>query len=154
PMSGVTSALPPTAWPPGPATSRQRREGRRMQAPQQTERSGTWDPRVRQSITSFTKGLGNSRNNGHDGCTTATDAKVKEHQHSIVPNSLEHPLPRATPMKKLINRPRDVVEEMVEGLAAAYPGLRRLPGQTVLIRSDFSGSAQRPVAVISGGGSG
>jgi len=57
-------------------------------------------------------------------------------------------------MKKLINRPQDVVEEMVEGMAAAYPGLRRLPGQTVLIRSDLPDLAQRPVAVISGGGSG
>src|SRR5690349_7401741 len=55
-------------------------------------------------------------------------------------------------MKKLINRPEAVVEEMVEGMVAAYPGLRRLPGQTVLVRADLS--AQRPVAVISGGGSG
>src|SRR5436190_1579938 len=57
-------------------------------------------------------------------------------------------------MKKLINRPADVVEEMVEGLAAAYPGLRRLPGQTVLVRSDLPAPPDRPVAVISGGGSG
>src|SRR6516162_4829820 len=57
-------------------------------------------------------------------------------------------------MKKLINRPEDVVEEMVEGLAAAYPGLRRLPGQTVLVRADLGDAAERPVAVISGGGSG
>jgi dihydroxyacetone kinase len=57
-------------------------------------------------------------------------------------------------MKKLINRPQDVVEEMVEGLVAAYPGLRRLPGQTVLIRADLPDRTERPVAVISGGGSG
>jgi dihydroxyacetone kinase len=57
-------------------------------------------------------------------------------------------------MKKLINRPEAVVEEMIEGLAAAYPNLQRLPGQTVLIRADLPGSAERPVAVISGGGSG
>ncbi len=57
-------------------------------------------------------------------------------------------------MKKLINRPRDVVEEMVEGLVAVYPGLRRLPGHTVLLRSDLPDAAARPVAVISGGGSG
>jgi dihydroxyacetone kinase len=56
-------------------------------------------------------------------------------------------------MKKLINRPQDVVEEMVEGLVAVYPGLRRLPGQTVLVRADAPAAA-RPVAVISGGGSG
>ena len=29
-------------------------------------------------------------------------------------------------MKKLINHPTAVVEEMVEGLAAVFPGLRRL----------------------------
>jgi dihydroxyacetone kinase len=57
-------------------------------------------------------------------------------------------------MKKLINRPEAVVEEMVEGLAAVYPGLRRLPGHTVLVRADLPGADERPVAVISGGGSG
>jgi dihydroxyacetone kinase len=60
----------------------------------------------------------------------------------------------ATPMKKLINRPEAVVEETVAGLAAAYPALLRLPGQTVLIRADLPSSVERPVAVISGGGSG
>ncbi len=57
-------------------------------------------------------------------------------------------------MKKLVNRPEAVVEEMVEGLAAAYPGLRRLPGHTVLVRSELPPPADRPVAIISGGGSG
>jgi dihydroxyacetone kinase len=64
-------------------------------------------------------------------------------------------------MKKLINNPGLVVEEMIEGLAAAYPGLRRLPGHTVLVRADLPDpqepgrtAALRPVAVISGGGSG
>lgn len=57
-------------------------------------------------------------------------------------------------MKKLINRPDAVVEEMVEGLTAVYPGLRRLPGHTVLVRSDLPEAKDRPVAVISGGGSG
>jgi dihydroxyacetone kinase len=59
-----------------------------------------------------------------------------------------------TAMKKLINRPEAVVEEMVEGLVVAFPGLQRLPGQTVLVRADLPTSAERPVAVISGGGSG
>ncbi len=57
-------------------------------------------------------------------------------------------------MKKLINRPGAVVEEMVEGLVAVYPGLRRLAGQTVVVRADLPETAARPVAVISGGGSG
>ncbi len=57
-------------------------------------------------------------------------------------------------MKKLINRPVDVVDEMIEGLAIAYPGLQRLPGHSILVRSDLPDPAERPVAVISGGGSG
>jgi dihydroxyacetone kinase len=50
-------------------------------------------------------------------------------------------------MKKLINRPEAVIEEMVEGLAAAYPGLRRLPGHTVLVRADLPPPPDRAVAV-------
>ncbi len=57
-------------------------------------------------------------------------------------------------MKKLINHPRAVVEEMIEGLAAVYPGMERLAGLTVLVRSDLPAVSERPVAVISGGGSG
>src|SRR6476619_5745390 len=57
-------------------------------------------------------------------------------------------------MKKLINQPAAVVEEMVEGLAAVYPGLRRLAGQTVLVRAEIPDRTTRRVAVISGGGSG
>jgi dihydroxyacetone kinase len=57
-------------------------------------------------------------------------------------------------VKKLINNPATVVEEMVEGLAAVYPGLRRLPGETVLVRADIPDNSARKVAVISGGGSG
>jgi len=58
-------------------------------------------------------------------------------------------------MKKLINNPGTVVEDMVEGLVAAFPNLRRLPGQTILVRADISEAPeQRGVALISGGGSG
>ncbi len=57
-------------------------------------------------------------------------------------------------MKKLINRPEAVVEEMVEGLVAVYPGLRRVEGRTVLVRADAREEADRKVALISGGGSG
>jgi triose/dihydroxyacetone kinase / FAD-AMP lyase (cyclizing) len=57
-------------------------------------------------------------------------------------------------MKKLINRPGSVVAEMVEGLAALHPGLRRLEGHTVLVRADADEVRDRKVALISGGGSG
>ena len=57
-------------------------------------------------------------------------------------------------MKKLINRPEAVVEEMVDGLVAAYPGLARLPDQTVVVRADARQERDRHVALISGGGSG
>jgi dihydroxyacetone kinase len=57
-------------------------------------------------------------------------------------------------MKKLINHPAAVVEELVEGLVAVFPGLRRLTGQTVLVRAEIPDPATRRVAVISGGGSG
>ncbi len=57
-------------------------------------------------------------------------------------------------MKMLINRPETVVEEMIEGLVLLHPGLRRVPGQTVLVRADAEAVRDRQVALISGGGSG
>ena len=57
-------------------------------------------------------------------------------------------------MKKLINRPEAVVEEMVEGLVAVYPGLARLAKRTVIVRADVARVRDRQVALISGGGSG
>jgi dihydroxyacetone kinase len=57
-------------------------------------------------------------------------------------------------MKMLINQPEAVVEEMVQGLVALHPGLRRLPGQTVVVRADAGAVRDRQVALISGGGSG
>ncbi len=56
-------------------------------------------------------------------------------------------------LKKLIHRPQAVVEERAEGLAAAYPGLRRLPGHTVRVWADLPTPIQRPVAAVFGGGS-
>ena len=56
-------------------------------------------------------------------------------------------------MKKLINDSDDVVDEMLEGMVAAYPDrLRRLPDTQVVVRDDapFDGK----VGVVSGGGSG
>src|SRR5690606_7447919 len=57
-------------------------------------------------------------------------------------------------MKKLINDPRNVVREMLEGLVDLNPGLALLDGEAVVLRADLPSPAERKVAVISGGGSG
>jgi dihydroxyacetone kinase len=57
-------------------------------------------------------------------------------------------------VKKLINDPRRVVREMLEGLADITPGIALLDREDVVIRSDLPQPAQRRVAVISGGGAG
>ena len=57
-------------------------------------------------------------------------------------------------MKKLINQPEHVVHEMLDGLLALYPGLSRVAGHNVLVRSDYEHGNERQVALISGGGSG
>lgn len=56
-------------------------------------------------------------------------------------------------MKKLINDPADVVDEMLDGMVAAYPDrLRRLDGYEVLVRADAPLDGK--VGLVSGGGSG
>ena len=57
-------------------------------------------------------------------------------------------------MKKLINDPANVVEEMLQGLSVLQPGSICLPGHKVMIRSDVEQIRDSQVAVISGGGSG
>lgn len=57
-------------------------------------------------------------------------------------------------MKKLINRPQEVVPEMLEGLLGIYPGTALLAGHPVLVRRDADEARERQVAVVSGGGSG
>jgi triose/dihydroxyacetone kinase / FAD-AMP lyase (cyclizing) len=57
-------------------------------------------------------------------------------------------------VKKFINRPENVVEEMLDGLVALYPGLRRLKGHAVLVRADIESARGNRVALVSGGGSG
>ncbi|MCA8000400.1 dihydroxyacetone kinase family protein [Burkholderia metallica] len=57
-------------------------------------------------------------------------------------------------MKKLVNRPSDVVREMLEGIARQSPHLAILGDEHVLVRQPLPEPAQRPVAVLSGGGSG
>ncbi|KAG8149093.1 dihydroxyacetone kinase subunit DhaL [Burkholderia catarinensis] len=57
-------------------------------------------------------------------------------------------------MKKLVNRPSDVVREMLEGIARQSPHLAILGDEHVLVRQPLPEPAQRPVAILSGGGSG
>ena len=57
-------------------------------------------------------------------------------------------------MKKFINRPEDVVEEMLQGLVVLQPASVRLSGHKVLVRADAGQVRDQQVAVLSGGGSG
>lgn len=56
-------------------------------------------------------------------------------------------------MKKIINSPENVVDEMLDGIVKAYPEyLRRLEGLNVLVRANSP--VKGKVALVSGGGSG
>lgn len=58
-------------------------------------------------------------------------------------------------MKKLINDPARVVDEVVEGLALSDDRLMLLPDETVVVRADHGELRQAgKVAILSGGGSG
>jgi triose/dihydroxyacetone kinase / FAD-AMP lyase (cyclizing) len=57
-------------------------------------------------------------------------------------------------MKKFMNRPENVVEEMLQGLAILYPDLIRVSGHKVMVRADAEQIRDQQIAVISGGGSG
>jgi len=57
-------------------------------------------------------------------------------------------------MKKLINNPRNLVREVLEGLVDTTPGLALLDSENVILRWDDRAPEDRPVAVLSGGGSG
>jgi dihydroxyacetone kinase len=58
-------------------------------------------------------------------------------------------------MKKLINDPVHVVDEMVEGLVRADDRLILLADETVIVRADYDAVKQAgKVAILSGGGSG
>jgi dihydroxyacetone kinase len=54
-------------------------------------------------------------------------------------------------VKKLINRPETVVDDMVQGLVAMYPNLAVLSEHSVLIRADAEQVRNSRVAIISGG---
>ncbi|QDD87998.1 dihydroxyacetone kinase family protein [Pseudomonas oryzihabitans] len=57
-------------------------------------------------------------------------------------------------MKKLINSPTAVVRELLEGLVSLDPNLALLADEQVVLRQPLADRQTRPVAVISGGGSG
>lgn len=57
-------------------------------------------------------------------------------------------------MKKLINDPSAVVREMLEGIARQAPHIALLGDENVLVRRAPSDLSARPVALVSGGGSG
>ncbi|HEV7275848.1 MAG TPA: dihydroxyacetone kinase family protein [Devosiaceae bacterium] len=57
-------------------------------------------------------------------------------------------------MKKLINDPRHVVRELLEGTVDLSPDLALLEGEDVVVRRDLPPAAERKVAILSGGGSG
>ncbi len=56
-------------------------------------------------------------------------------------------------MKKVINNPNNVVEELLEGMCYAHPKhVRKLDGLEVLVRTNSP--VDNKVALVSGGGSG
>jgi dihydroxyacetone kinase len=57
-------------------------------------------------------------------------------------------------MKKLINDVRRVVPDLLAGSVALAPGQTMLEGEMVVVRHGLPAAAERPVAVLSGGGSG
>ena len=57
-------------------------------------------------------------------------------------------------VKKLINDPLNVVREMLEGAVSFAPDVALLAVENVVVQRDLPDTANRPVAVISGGGSG
>ena len=57
-------------------------------------------------------------------------------------------------MKKLINDPRHLVRELLEGVVDLSPRLALLDCEDVVIRADMPAPAERKVAIVSGGGSG
>jgi ATP-dependent dihydroxyacetone kinase len=57
-------------------------------------------------------------------------------------------------LKKLVNDPRRIVREMLEGVCDLHSGLALLADFDVVVRADLPPPERRAVAVISGGGSG
>ena len=55
-------------------------------------------------------------------------------------------------MKKILNKPADYVDEMLEGLVAAHPEFYALPEARVIARA--GGAVEGKVGIVTGGGSG
>jgi dihydroxyacetone kinase len=51
-------------------------------------------------------------------------------------------------MKKFINHPENVAEEMLQGLTVLNPGVARLSGHKVMIRADINKIRDQQVAII------
>src|SRR5260370_40257093 len=59
--------------------------------------------------------------------------------------------PEERTMKKFINRPENVVEEMLQGLAVLSPGMARLSGHKVMIRADVDRIRDRNLICVYSG---
>jgi len=57
-------------------------------------------------------------------------------------------------MKKLINKPSDVVAEMLEGVVLMQPNVKLIADMNVIVRADIDEFKDKQVSIISGGGSG
>src|SRR5690606_10754683 len=57
-------------------------------------------------------------------------------------------------MKKLINEPRHLVRELLEGVTDLNPEVALLADENVVVCRTLPEAAKRPVAILSGGGSG
>ena len=55
-------------------------------------------------------------------------------------------------MKKILNRPVDYVDEMLDGLCAAHPDIYAQPSPRVIARAN--GATAGKVGIVTGGGSG
>ncbi|XP_066369125.1 putative 3,4-dihydroxy-2-butanone kinase isoform X2 [Miscanthus floridulus] len=87
----------------------------------------------------------------------STSPPVSTKKASCPATRLRFRAPMAACGKKLINDPKDVVTQFIEGLVETYPGLQYLDGfpeVKVVLRSDVEVGTYDKVAVICGGGSG
>ncbi len=57
-------------------------------------------------------------------------------------------------MKKLINEPRHLVRELLEGVTDVNPAVALLADENVIVRRNLPEPSKRQVAILSGGGSG